>query len=86
MVEWDKREQREREQRDKRVHNLKRRIRNIDTFLCLLFSFVKALRFLSSQLDSAVKRCSSDNLPAAERLGKGSGQKKVVGVANVANN
>ena len=27
------------------VDNLKRRIRNIDTCLCLLFSFLKALRF-----------------------------------------
>ena len=33
-----------REKRDK-VNNLKRRIRNIDTCLCLLFSFPKALRF-----------------------------------------
>ena len=33
-------------------NNLKRRIRNIDTCLCLLFSFLKAL---SSRLDSAVK-------------------------------
>ena len=32
-----------REKRDKR--ELKRRIRNIDTCLCLLFSFLKALRF-----------------------------------------
>ena len=27
------------------VNNLKRRIRNIDTCLCLLFSFLKALHF-----------------------------------------
>ena len=42
---------------------LKRRRRNITTCLCLLFSFIKALRYssedTSSQLDSAVKRCSS---------------------------
>ena len=51
---------------------------------------------LSSQLVSAVKRCSSEVLKSpAERLGKGSGPKKtsevlirseVVGVAKVANN
>ena len=33
------------------VNNLKSRIRNIDTCLCLFF--------LSSRLDSAVKRCNS---------------------------
>ena len=37
------------------VNNLKRRISNINTCLCLLFSFLKVL---SSRLDSAVKRCS----------------------------
>ena len=41
----------EREKRDKKELSLKRRIRNIDTYLCLLFSFLKAL---SSRLDSAV--------------------------------
>ena len=39
------------------VNNLKRRNRKIDTCLCLLFSFLKAL---SSRIDSAVKRCSSE--------------------------
>ena len=33
------------ETKENRVNNLKRRIRNIDTCLCLLFSFFKALRF-----------------------------------------
>ena len=39
-----------------RVNNLKRRIRNIDTCLCL---FPQGAFLLSSRLDSAVKRCSS---------------------------
>ena len=43
-LRWKQREDRDREKRD-RVNNLKRRIRNIDTCLCLLFSFPKALRF-----------------------------------------
>ena len=48
---------RDREKRDK-VNNLKRRIRNIDTCLCL---FPQGTAFLlSSRLDSAVKRCSSE--------------------------
>ena len=47
---------REREER-KGVNNFKRRIRNIDTFLCL---FPQGAFFLSSRLDSAVKRCSSE--------------------------
>ena len=49
----------EREKRDKKelVNNLKRTIRNIDTCLCLLFSFLKALSF---RLDSAVKHSSSE--------------------------
>ena len=33
------------ETKGNRVNNLKRRIRNIDLCLCLLFSFLKALRF-----------------------------------------
>ena len=33
------------ETKENRVNNLKRRIRNIETCLCLLFSFLKALRF-----------------------------------------
>ena len=42
------------------VNNLKRRIRNIDTCLCL---FPQGTAFLlSSRLDSAVKRCSSEVL------------------------
>ena len=41
-LRWKQREDRDREKRD-RVNNLKRRIRNIDTCLCLLF--LKALRF-----------------------------------------
>ena len=48
MGEREKREDRDREKRDK-GKNFKR---NIDTCLCLLFSFLKAL---SSRLDSAVK-------------------------------
>ena len=53
---------RDREKRDKRElsYNLKRRIRNIDTCLCL---FPQGTAFLlSSRLDSAVKRCSSEVL------------------------
>ena len=57
----------------------------------------RELRFLlCSRLDSAVKRCSSEVYSPAERLGKGSGPKRlssevlirseVVGVAKVANN
>ena len=41
--EDEQREDRDREKRDKR-DNLKRR-RSINTCLCLLFSFLKALRF-----------------------------------------
>ena len=42
------------------VNNLKRRIRNIDNCLCL---FPQGNAFLlSSRLDSAVKRCSSEVL------------------------
>ena len=40
-------------------NNLKRRIRNIDTCLCL---FPQGAFLLSSRLDSAVKRCSSEVL------------------------
>ena len=40
------------------VNNLKTRIRNIDTCLCL---FPQGTAFLlSSRLDSAIKRCSSE--------------------------
>ena len=39
-----------------KIISLKRGIRNIDTCLCLLFSFLKVL---SSRLDSAVKHCST---------------------------
>ena len=43
-----------------RKETMKRRIRNIDTCLCL---FPKGTAFLlSSRLDSAVKRCSSEVL------------------------
>ena len=41
-LRWKQREDRDREKRH-RVNNLKRRIRNINTCLCLLF--LKALRF-----------------------------------------
>ena len=47
-IEKGSRERIEREKRQKGtelIANLKRRIRNIDTCLCLLFSFLKALRF-----------------------------------------
>ena len=51
---------RDREKRDKWELSLKRRIRNIDTCLCL---FPQGTAFLlSSRLDSAVKRCSSEVL------------------------
>ena len=44
----------------KGINNLKRRIRNIDTCFCL---FPQGNAFLlSSRLDSAVKRCSSEVL------------------------
>ena len=46
------------ETKENRGNNLKRRIRNIDTCLCLLFSFL----LLNSRLDIAVKRCSSEVL------------------------
>ena len=75
---------------------MKRRIRNIDTCLCL---FPQGAFLLSSQLDSAVKCCSIEVLKLSfqpELLGKGSGPKletsealirsEVVGVAKVANN
>ena len=55
MIEKGSRERIEIEIKGNSVNNLKRRIRNIDTCLCLLFSFLKAL---NSRLDSAVKRCS----------------------------
>ena len=42
------------------VNNFKRRIRNIDTCLCL---FPQGAFLMSSRLDSAVKRCSSEVLP-----------------------
>ena len=63
MVEREKREDsRERieierkETKGNGVNNLKRKIRNIDTCLCL---FPQGEFLLSSRLDSAVKRCSS---------------------------
>ena len=48
-----------RETKGNRVNNLKRRIRNIDTCLCL---FPQGAFLLSSRLDSAVKCCSSEVL------------------------
>ena len=51
----------------KGVNNLKRRIRNIDTCLCL---FPQGTVFLlSSRLDSAVKRCSSEVLQLIGSIG-----------------
>ena len=44
-IEKGSRERIEIEKKETRVNNLKRRIRNIDTCLCLLFSFLKALCF-----------------------------------------
>ena len=60
MVEREKRERIEKGSRERieierketkgnRVNDLKRRIRNINTCLCLLFSFLKALRFSTRQ-------------------------------------
>ena len=46
----------------KGVNNLKRRIRNIDTCLCL---FSQGAFLLSSRLDSAVKCCSIEVLKLA---------------------
>ena len=60
-IEKGSRERIERE-REKRK---RRRRRSITTCLCLLFSFLKAPRYskdMSSRLDSAVKRCSSEVL------------------------
>ena len=56
-------ERKEKETKWSSDDNLKRRRRNITTCLCLLFSFLKALWYsedMSSRLDSAVKRCSSE--------------------------
>ena len=50
---------RDSEKRDNGVNNLKRRIRNIDTCLCLSQG---TAFLLSSRLDSVVKRCSSEVL------------------------
>ena len=47
------------ETKGNRVNNLKRRIRNIDTCLCLSQG---TAFLLSSKLDSAVKCCSSEVL------------------------
>ena len=61
-IEIERKERKEKESCD---DNLKRR-RNITTCLGLLFSFLKALwhssNDMSSRLDSAVKRCSSEVL------------------------
>ena len=69
---------RDREKRDKReLSNLKRRIRNIDTYLRL---FPQGTAFLrSSRLDSAVKCCSSEVLKFSfqRSIGKRSGPKKL---------
>ena len=53
----------ERKEKDtKGNYDLKKGGRNITTCLCLLFSFLKALRYssedMSSRLESAVKGCS----------------------------
>ena len=61
-----------------RVNNLKRRIRNIDTCLCL---FPQGAFLLSSRLDSAVKRCSSEVLKLSFQRScsvKGSCSKRLV--------
>ena len=62
----------------KGVNILKRRIRNIDTCLCL---FPQGAFLLSSRLDSAVKCCSIEVLKLSfqpELLGKGSCPKRLV--------
>ena len=62
----------------KGVNNLKRRIRNINTCLCL---FPQGAFLLSSRLDSVVKCCSIEVLKLSfqpELLGKGSGPKRLV--------
>ena len=74
-IEKGRRERIEIERKDKETKgswddNLKRRRRNITTCLCLLFSFLKALRYsedMSSRLDSAVKCCSSEVLIQRKR-------------------
>ena len=93
-LRWKQRGDRDREKRDK-ANNMKKRIRNINTCLCLLF--LKANTFLlSSRLDSAVKRCSSEvYYSPVEQLVKGLARRdssevfirsEVVSVAKVANN
>ena len=48
-------ERKEKETKGSRDDNLKRKWRNVTSYLCLLFSFLKALRTpMSFQLDSAV--------------------------------
>ena len=70
-------ERKEKETKGSSDDNLKWRRRNITTWLCLLFNFLKALRYSSecrsSRLDSAVKNCSSEVQSPVERLGKESG-------------
>ena len=56
------RERIEIERKKTRVNDLKRKIRNITTCLCLLFSFLSTAFVLSSHQDSAVKCCSSEVL------------------------
>ena len=75
---------------------MKRRIRNRHLPLLVVQLPQGTTFLLSSRLDSAVKRCSSEVYSPAEWLGKGSGLKRlvnevlirseVVGVAKVANN
>ena len=82
MVGREKREEKGSRERieieRKGVNNLKRRIRNINTCLCL---FPQGAFLLSSRLDSAVKCCSIEVLKLSfqpELLGKGSGPKRLV--------
>ena len=66
------------ETKGNRNDNSKRRIRNIDTCLLVVQLPQGTAFLLSSRLDSAVKRCSSEVYSPAERLGKGSGPKRLV--------
>ena len=63
----------------KRDNNLKRRIAKEHRHLPLLVVPQGTMFLLSSRLDSALKRCSSEvYYSPAERLGKGSGPKRLV--------
>ena len=66
------------ETKGNRVKYLKRGVRNIDTCLCLSFSFPQGTVFLLSiQLDSTVKLCSSVVLVSSGAARKRYGLKRL---------